>query len=47
MPPEAARDCRHPVVSRQSGRQLKEVAQLHGWLRDRSTADVEALCVWG
>jgi len=28
------------------GQQLKEQAQLDGWLRDGSAAAVEALCAW-
>lgn len=40
-------DCRYAVVPRQRGQQLKEVAQLDGWLRDGSAAGVEALCEWG
>jgi hypothetical protein len=40
-------DCRFVVVARPRGQQLKEVAQLDGWLRDGSAAYVEALCGWG
>ncbi len=39
-------DCRFVVVPRPRGQQLKEVAQLDGWLRDGSAAHVEQLCVW-
>ena len=39
--------CRFVVVSRQRGQQLKDVAQLDGWLRDGSAAYVERLCDWG
>ena len=39
-------DCRFVVVPRVSGQQLKEPAQLDGWLRDGSAADVERLCDW-
>jgi hypothetical protein len=39
-------DCRYVVVPRQRGQQLKEQAQLDGWLRDGSAAYVEALCEW-
>ncbi len=39
-------DCRYVVVSRRRGQQLKEVAQLDGWLRDGSAAYVESLCEW-
>jgi hypothetical protein len=42
--PELA--CRYVVVPRQRGQQLKEVAQLDGWLRDGSAAYVESLCQW-
>jgi hypothetical protein len=34
------------VVPRQRGQQLKDQAQLDGWLRDGSAAHVEALCDW-
>jgi hypothetical protein len=39
-------DCRFVVVPRARGQQLKEVAQLDGWLRDGSAAYVEQLCFW-
>lgn len=39
-------DCRYVVVPRLRGQQLKEVAQLDGWLRDGSAAYVESLCEW-
>jgi hypothetical protein len=39
-------DCRYVVVPRRRGQQLKEVAQLDGWLRDGSAAYVESLCDW-
>jgi hypothetical protein len=35
------------VVPRRRGQQLKEQAQLDGWLRDGSAAYVESLCDWG
>ncbi|HUB34657.1 MAG TPA: UTP--glucose-1-phosphate uridylyltransferase, partial [Bryobacteraceae bacterium] len=38
--------CRFVPVSRARGRQLKEPAQLDGWLRDGSAAYVESLCEW-
>ena len=38
--------CRYALVSRMRGQQLKEVAQLDGWLRDGSAAYVESLCDW-
>jgi hypothetical protein len=38
--------CRFFVVPRQRGQQLKDVAQLDGWLRDGSAAHVETLCAW-
>jgi len=47
--PQMARDptrCRFVVVPRMRGQQLKEPAQLDGWLRDGSAAYVESLCVW-
>ena len=34
------------AVSRLRGQQLKEQAQLDGWLRDGSAAHIEALCQW-
>jgi hypothetical protein len=42
--PELA--CRYVAVSRMRGQQLKEPAQLDGWLRDGSAAYVESLCEW-
>ena len=35
------------VVPRNRGQQLKEQAQLDGWLRDGSAAYVESICDWG
>ena len=43
--PEA--DSRFIVVPRARGQQLKDIAQLDGWLRDGSAAYVESLCDWG
>mmetsp|Transcript_4532 Transcript_4532/g.6443 ORF Transcript_4532/g.6443 Transcript_4532/m.6443 type:complete len:539 (-) Transcript_4532:2-1618(-) len=39
-------DCQFYVVPRQRGQQLKEVAQLDGWLRDGSAAYLENICSW-
>jgi hypothetical protein len=39
--------CRFVAVPRARGQQLKEPAQLDGWLRDGSAAYVESLCEWG
>ena len=39
-------NCRFVAVSRRRGQQLKEPAQLDGWLRDGSAAYVESLCEW-
>ena len=39
-------DSRYFVVPRPRGQQLKDPAQLDGWLRDGSAAYVEALCAW-
>jgi hypothetical protein len=39
-------ECRFVVAPRPRGQQLKEVAQLDGWLRDGSAAYVERLCAW-
>lgn len=38
--------CAYLAVDRQRGQQLKEQAQLDGWLRDGSAAHVETLCDW-
>jgi hypothetical protein len=40
-------DCRFAAVPRARGQQLKDQAQLDGWLRDGSAAHVESLCDWG
>jgi hypothetical protein len=42
--PEA--NCRFFAVPRIRGQQLKDPAQLDGWVRDGSAAAVEALCAW-
>ncbi len=39
-------DCQFLVVPRPRGQQLKDIAQLDGWLRDGSAAYVESLCAW-
>jgi len=39
--------CRFVAVPRKRGQQLKEPAQLDGWLRDGSADFVESLCDWG
>ena len=39
-------DCRYLVVPRVRGQQLKDQAQLDGWLRDGSAAYVASLCAW-
>jgi hypothetical protein len=39
--------CGFIAVPRVRGQQLKEVAQLDGWLRDGSAAYVDRLCDWG
>jgi len=39
-------ECRFAVVSRQRGQQLKEPAQLDGWLRDGSAEFIDSLCQW-
>jgi hypothetical protein len=39
-------DCRFFVVPRLRGQQLKDPAQLDGWLRDGSASHVESLCKW-
>ena len=38
--------CRFVVVPRLRGQQLKDQAQLDGWLRDGSASYVESLCEW-
>jgi hypothetical protein len=40
-------ECGFVMVSRPRGQQLKDPAQLDGWLRDGSAAYVERLCDWG
>jgi len=42
----AAVSCSFMVVPRLRGQQLKEQAQLDGWLRDGSARYVESLCEW-
>lgn len=42
----AEADCGYVVVDRMRGQQIKEVAQLDGWLRDGSAAYVAKLCGW-
>ena len=42
--PEVA--CGFAAVPRARGQQLKDQAQLDGWLRDGSAAFVESLCEW-
>jgi hypothetical protein len=37
-------ECKFVVVPRLRGQQLKDIAQLDGWLRDGSAAHVERLC---
>jgi hypothetical protein len=39
-------DCGFVAVPRWRGQQLKDQAQLDGWLRDGSAAYVERLCAW-
>jgi len=39
-------DCGYVAVPRRRGQQLKDVAQLDGWVRDGSAAHVESLCEW-
>ncbi|MBI3418424.1 MAG: UTP--glucose-1-phosphate uridylyltransferase [Verrucomicrobia bacterium] len=39
-------NCRFVVVPRLRGQQLKDQAQLDGWLRDGSAAHLESLCEW-
>lgn len=38
--------CRTVLVPRARGQQLKEPAQLDGWVRDGSAAYIESLCAW-
>ncbi len=40
-------ECRFIAVPRLRGQNLKDQAQLDGWLRDGSAAYVESLCAWG
>src|SRR6185295_14729076 len=39
-------NCRFIVAPRARGQQLKDQAQLDGWLRDGSAAYIESLCDW-
>lgn len=39
-------DCAYFVVPRKRGQQLKDQAQLDGWLRDGSASFVELICDW-
>jgi hypothetical protein len=39
-------DCQFIVVPPVRGQQLKEQAQLDGWVRDGSAAEIEKLCLW-
>jgi hypothetical protein len=39
-------NCSFLVVPTLRGQQLKDPAQLDGWLRDGSAAFVESLCAW-
>ena len=39
-------NCQFVVVPRERGQQIKEPAQLDGWLRDGSAAYVDSLCDW-
>lgn len=39
-------DCDFFVVPRTRGGQLKDVAQLDGWLRDGSAKHLESICLW-
>jgi hypothetical protein len=39
-------DCQFVVVPTVRGQQLKEQAQLDGWLRDGSARAIEAMCAW-
>ncbi len=39
-------ECRFLVVPAARGQQLKEQAQLDGWVRDGSAAKIETLCAW-
>jgi len=39
-------DSHFVAVPRARGQQLKEQAQLDGWLRDRSAAYLESICEW-
>jgi len=38
--------CGYVAVPRLRGQQLKDQAQLDGWLRDGSAAHIESLCTW-
>ena len=38
--------CSYVAVPRERGQQLKEPAQMDGWLRDGSAEYVNSLCAW-
>jgi hypothetical protein len=40
-------NCKYIAVPRLRGQQLKEVAQLDGWLRDGSADYLQSICDWG
>ena len=46
MTPLPDHRARYVAVPRLRGQQLKDQAQLDGWLRDGSAAHVESLCDW-
>ena len=39
-------DCGFFIVPKVRGQQLKQQAQLDGWLRDGSAEKIESLCLW-
>jgi len=39
-------NCQFFLVPRSRGQQLKEQAQLDGWLRDGSAARLDSICRW-
>ena len=39
-------NCKFVAVPRLRGQQLKDPAQLDGWVRDGSAAYLESICAW-
>ena len=46
IPDRGSWNVHYIAVARLRGQQLKDQAQLDGWLRDGSAAHIETLCQW-